>query len=200
MPIHEWRCEGCGEVKEVIRSFEDYNKPPEESCKSCEETRWSKFLSKAPQGAKGANWGAGKGNWLVLFGILCLGMLSRPAQAEPLITADAVAFETYKVGTFRDADFPDAESQNDRGIAFVIDLSVFKYIEWHNRVWTNGNEAKLHTVGWEYDIAFSINEYFEVFHYHHSQHSMDEPTVAARFPLRNYYGARFNFIPNKEGP
>jgi len=62
-PLYEWQCEHCGEKKEVLNSFDDYNKPPEESCKTCEETRWKKIITKPPQATKGGNWGGGKGSW-----------------------------------------------------------------------------------------------------------------------------------------
>ena len=131
---------------------------------------------------------------VVLMGIYSL--TGHAQKSKKALHVDQVSFETYKVGSFRTDDFPDSEENNDRGMAFNLDLGITQYIHWSNRVWTNGNEAKLHTVGWEYDIALRPIKYAEIFHYHHSQHSMDASTRAARFPLRNYYGVRFNFIPN----
>ena len=132
--------------------------------------------------------------WLV--GMVTLLTLSVPSLAygQGLITKE-VGFEAYHVGSFRTADFPDSESLNRKGVAFTLDLSVGEYVKWKNRVWTNGNDSKLHTVGWEYDIEVPIYGGVSLFHYHHSQHSMDQPTLASRFPLRNYYGLRFTFVP-----
>lgn len=61
MPTYEWKCTNCGKVQEVINKPADYNKEPEEAC--CDNPSRHKFFSKAPEGAKGPNWGAGKGNW-----------------------------------------------------------------------------------------------------------------------------------------
>ena len=197
MPVYHWKCEGCEEMKEIIRPHSEYDRPPEESCKNCEETRWKKTIPSPPQTMKGPNWGAGKGNWLILFCLLGLSFWTKPvsAQYKSALQVEELSFESYKVGTFRDANFPDSEEKNTKGVAFNIDLSVFKYFKWENRVWTHGNDAKLYTVGWEYNTALQLHKHLDLFHYHHSQHSMDEPTAAHRFPNRNYYGVRFNFIP-----
>jgi len=120
-------------------------------------------------------------------------MIMTSAKAESVAEPTRVSFEVYRAA-FRDANFPDSERQNTKGIAFIVDLDVLDYIKWKNRVWTNGHNAQLRTVGWEYDISIALHENVSVFHYHHSQHSMDEFTNAARFPLRNYFGMRFNFL------
>jgi len=131
--------------------------------------------------------------WTMVIAGACA-LFTYAATAEPIAEPTSVSFEVYKVGSFRDADFADSETKNQKGIAFLIDLSVFKYFTWHNRIWSHGNDAKLYTVGWEYDLSASLHKNVEVFHYHHSQHAMDEPTAAWRYPLRNYYGVRFNFM------
>ena len=67
-PLHEYRCKACKKEVEVIRSFKDFDKQPEEKCDCPEGTNpdWKKYLSKSPQAAFAGNW-AGKGNWAVLF-------------------------------------------------------------------------------------------------------------------------------------
>lgn len=123
--------------------------------------------------------------------VLCITSIAKADMLE----VEQVSFSTYHVGTFRTDDFPDTEDKNTKGLAFGIGLTINDYVKWRNNVWTNGNDAKLYTVGWEYDIEVPIYGGISLFHYHHSQHSMDEPTLARRFPLRNYYGVRFNFTP-----
>ena len=130
-------------------------------------------------------------NFLVGMAML---MIANVSYGEPISTVDDVTFDVYKVGTFRTDDFPETENQNTKGITFNINLTIVDYIKWKNKVWTNGNDAKLYTVGWEYDIEAPLKYGISLFHYHHSQHSMDQPTLADKFPLRNYYGVRFNFI------
>lgn len=70
MPLHEWRCQGCKKEVEVIRSFSEHDKQPEEKCDCPEGTdpQWQKFLSKPPQAAYGGSWTGpfgqgGKGRW-----------------------------------------------------------------------------------------------------------------------------------------
>ena len=123
--------------------------------------------------------------------VLCI---TSTAKADEVATVEDVSFETYHVGSFRTSDFQDSEERNDKGLAFNINLGIGEYVKWKNRVWTNGNDSQLHTVGWEYDISAQLHKNLSLFWYHHSQHAMDDFTGFDRFPLRNYYGARFHFV------
>ena len=54
-----WKNKKTEEVKEVLRDLKDYDKPPEDG----DPKDWVKVIGKDVRSVKGANWGAGKGNW-----------------------------------------------------------------------------------------------------------------------------------------
>ena len=120
-----------------------------------------------------------------------------PVLAGSITQPTMMGIEVYHVGIFRDADFPDSIDKNTRGAAFLLDTNITKWAYWHNRVWTMGNESKLYTGGWEYELGLQAHPNVDLFHYHHSQHSFDEFTTTNRYPLSNFFGVRFNFLGGK---
>lgn len=72
MPSHEWACSKCKKVTAVIRKAGEHHKEPskdERKCK-CKNNKWTKTFTSAPKAAYGNNWGGGKGNWVILLGLL----------------------------------------------------------------------------------------------------------------------------------
>ena len=67
MPMYYWEDKKTGYGIEVIRKFDDYKQPPEESELPKEEQgkarEWQRLLKKAPGVTKSRNWGPGKGYW-----------------------------------------------------------------------------------------------------------------------------------------
>lgn len=53
MPIYEYQCENCGEVKEVIQKFSD---DPLTDCTDCGEPQLKKLLSAPAFRLKGGGW------------------------------------------------------------------------------------------------------------------------------------------------
>lgn len=70
MPKHEFRCEKCGTISEVVRKIGKHGVPPEkdeQQCE-CESPEFKKVITSPPRAAYGAGWspygyGGGKGNW-----------------------------------------------------------------------------------------------------------------------------------------
>jgi putative FmdB family regulatory protein len=70
MPMYTYRCEKCGEQVDLIQPH-DQQAPPttDDAPTPCEAGRnegaahtWTKVIH-APNVARGAGWGGGKGNW-----------------------------------------------------------------------------------------------------------------------------------------
>ena len=45
MPRYQFTCEGCGQLEEVDRSFEECYRPPDKECPKCGEEKWRKLLN-----------------------------------------------------------------------------------------------------------------------------------------------------------
>ena len=75
MPLYNYKCKRCGETREVLRNFKDYQVPPEpEGClierseDQDENTnsslhKWERYITGDLTITKGDSWGGGKGNW-----------------------------------------------------------------------------------------------------------------------------------------
>ena len=53
MPIYEYRCEGCGQVKEHLQKLSD---APIAACPACASTSYTKLLSAGGFQLKGSGW------------------------------------------------------------------------------------------------------------------------------------------------
>jgi len=70
MPIYNWHCKVNNVDIEVIRTFDDYEKPPTvQECADAglldeldHEPNWERVISKVNT-KKGYRWGRGKGHW-----------------------------------------------------------------------------------------------------------------------------------------
>lgn len=67
MPIYTWLDKKSGTTVEIIRSFKDYENPPEGDELPAElqgkECDWERQIGDNQSVVKGNGWGAGKGSW-----------------------------------------------------------------------------------------------------------------------------------------
>jgi len=101
---------------------------------------------------------------------------------------------------------PDIHSKEYKGrVQLLWDVGFLNdHLIWENRIHTEGTEAKLQTVGWEFAIRAPLTGYFDVVYSHHSQHTMDrlQPTLKGerkpeQYPLQDWAGIRINFVPQR---
>jgi len=68
MPMYTWKDTRTGVETEVVRSFDEWERPPERdevltlSDSQFEKAEWERVIG-APGVVKGARWGGGKGHW-----------------------------------------------------------------------------------------------------------------------------------------
>lgn len=97
-------------------------------------------------------------------------------------------FSTHK---YKHAEVKDAEHwAYGLNLNFNIDLGLDTY--WKNTVYSMTTTRQFRYVSWEYEFGHSINETFDLFYNHRSEHTME---VEARgYPLHDVIGVRFNLI------
>jgi hypothetical protein len=65
-----------------------------------------------------------------------------------------------------------------------LDLDVFKYFYWNNKINTTSDQSNFRVIGWEYALGVRLFPFLEAGYFHHSQHILDMPDVQ-HFPLEN---------------
>jgi hypothetical protein len=90
-----------------------------------------------------------------------------------------------------------------------FDLSLIdNWMYWKNQVQSEGVSAKFMTVGWHWELGFSLSPVIDVFWEHHSRHVMDraqpyywdERTGSpqrVKYPVEDSYGIRIRFYERK---
>jgi hypothetical protein len=54
-----------------------------------------------------------------------------------------------------------------------FDVTILNTIFWRNNIHGEATESKFQTMGWQYEMGFSIKDAFEIFWKHHSRHTLD---------------------------
>ena len=67
MPVYPWKCKKCGSQRDTIRSFEDYDVPPEEKISNpciegSREHDWERHIGTGQTHIHPPGYGS-KGNW-----------------------------------------------------------------------------------------------------------------------------------------
>lgn len=111
-----------------------------------------------------------------------------------LLDVDELSFEHTKIKAKRDPYFPHIEQDEWLyGGALNWHVRLLKYGYWKNQFHFD-YETQIREVGWKYEYGVNLGKYFDVFVYHHSRHTAEEPKREQRFPVDDRYGVRFNFI------
>lgn len=121
---------------------------------------------------------------------------SQILKAE-LLQIDHMSVESWRTMTRRDPFQPELTGHWTRGAQFNLDLRMFCYFSWKNKIHMDGTSAQLRNAGWEFDLSFDRFQ-FQPFYYHHSQHALDgrgadDPKRGNDYPLIDRYGVRFVF-------
>ena len=146
---------------------------------------------------------------VALFLIWLFGLIggTNACKAEPL-QIDRFSVTFAKLGQ-RDHMLPEVEPTHwQMQLATEFDLSIFKHVYWKNKIHGETAYSKFMGIGWEYDLGIHVGKYVDVFWQHHSRHSLDvsQPYYYSRpdfrikklrYPVRDAYGIRFNFIPER---
>lgn len=139
--------------------------------------------------------------WL---GALTIVGFGQAAQARPF-TVKEVNFRTEYLHNNREPMRPQAPADaSHAGVAFEVNVDILDKGYWNNRVHTEAVDATVKTVGWEFEKGFRLNQYFDIYWYHHSQHVMDEEQPRyldnqgrfrqTQFPLKDAIGIRFKLL------
>jgi hypothetical protein len=137
-------------------------------------------------------------------------LVASPALAGEwrLLDARELSMEAYRLDDHRTADFKYADYNDPQGrehwvggLGLNWDIDLLKHgddgLYFRNRVHTEGTDAQLRQVGWQYELGIAAANKVEVFWMHHSQHHMDADNDGRRYPLDNWYGARLVFFRRK---
>lgn len=119
---------------------------------------------------------------------------------------DKLSLDVAQFGCNRDPMTPDIPCTDYKGrIQLNWDVGLLNDIlKWENQIHTEGTDAKLMTVGWQYRLALPLPGGLELFMAHHSRHTMDhsQPTIAGRdrperYPVEDSVGLRVIFYQRK---
>jgi hypothetical protein len=116
--------------------------------------------------------------------------LSVSAQASEyrLLDLDSFDFRAAKFTGNRDPITPDIPVDGYRGrLATQFQVRLFEVGYWKNYVHTEGTDAKVETVGWQWEIGVRISKQLSTYWEHHSRHRMDAETPG-KFPVEDSFG------------
>jgi hypothetical protein len=147
---------------------------------------------------------------VVAWALMLLVLLYPPkAKADELHLLDPtlLTFEGYNVQNNRDLylaiDSPGSDKFGSDehwryGAAAKFNYDLLSYgfwgLYWKNNVHMAATDCCVRHVGWEFEQGLRLGQHVDVFHYHHSQHVLDEGRQSGRFPLVDNYGLRFVLI------
>lgn len=116
-----------------------------------------------------------------------------------LLDLDYFDFRAAKFGANRDPLTPDIPTKGYRGrLATDFQVRLLDAGYWKNLVHTEGTEAKVETVGWQWELGIRLTSQIAVFYEHHSRHRMDSASPdrdyssnkPRKFPVEDSYGIR----------
>ena len=109
-----------------------------------------------------------------------------------LVCVDELSLSYAEILHKRDPYFPDKE-HNDWGnhTALEWNLNLFEYLFWRNNTYFDTDDSQVRHVGWEWNAGIDF-KHFELFHYHHSRHALEQERE--NFPLEDRYGIKFKII------
>lgn len=124
-----------------------------------------------------------------------------PFTDVPLIEADRVDFEYYKINGLRDPYAPQYDELWDYRAALRWDLTILKYGYMLNDTHTEGlKDGRVKTVGWQWELGLHLTDNIDIFEFHHSRHIFDVnakqrdgsdlPGKGKNFPVENSWGLR----------
>jgi hypothetical protein len=111
---------------------------------------------------------------------------------------DYFDFRAAKFGDNRDPLTPDISPREYSGrLATEFQMRLLEVIYWKNYVHTEGTEAKVQTVGWQWELGLRITDQISAFYEHHSRHrldtsnpDLDQNLKPRKFPVEDSYGIR----------
>lgn len=105
----------------------------------------------------------------------------------------------------RDPLTPDIDCDKYTGRAAVdFQVRALEVFYWKNYVHTEGVEAQVKTVGWQWELGLDASSQVSFFYQHHSRHRMDDANPIDydkngqpdKFPVEDSYGIRLHFYIN----
>lgn len=146
---------------------------------------------------------------MIIF-FLVLWSLKGTAGEIKLLEIDSFSIQYRKHVNYRDEFFHDLETINNEctkssecmkfGANALFDLTALRYKDyhlfWRNDVAMDATNRQVRHVSWDWEAGFNIlpKNQVEVFHHHESRHMLDDSSSVKKFPLRDEYVVKFNFI------
>jgi hypothetical protein len=137
---------------------------------------------------------------VLVWGYPAIAWEFRPASLDKL------SLDASRFGCNRDPMTPGIPCTDYKGrIQLNWDVGLLNDIlKWENQIHTEGTDAKLMAVGWQYRLVLPMPGGLELFMSHHSRHTMDhaQPTIAGRdkperYPVEDAVGLRVIFYQRK---
>lgn len=86
-----------------------------------------------------------------------------------------------------------------------FDVTILNFLFWRNNIHGEATESKFQTMGWQYEMGFSVKNAFEIFWKHHSRHTLDienptwvntktNETFKTKFPVEDSIVVRLIFF------